>query len=486
MNILSRRDFIGGAAAAFGGLVLPADAFGTGGKPLLKLGVISDIHIGFGGIGPSKDLFLKELRWLDSQGVEAVIFPGDMADHGLISELEALADVWQTVFPNGCASDGRKVERLVVSGNHELALWEWSGWSEERLAKEKFYHGDNTKRVWKRLFDAEWDLVWKREVKGVTFIGSQFSSLNPPIEKFMKDHAHEIDPKMPFVYFQHAHPLGTCHGEFARDEGGCDNGVSTRALSAFPNAIAFSGHSHLPLTDDRAVWQGAFTSIGAGAAGMQCPTAYGQRRWNGGSYYYPRERRKLSPPLLTCQNGRGGLFVEIFQDHLIVHRQSFFYDEPLGKDWAVPLPAAVDGPYDFKRRKATVRPPEFPKGAKIRLEYLAKAPESAGSDFRGVKPCLRVSFDCASEGGSRVFDYEVREVRSDGTEKVKEVFSPGFHFPPTKANVPGEVLLPVEEYAGKSTIRYTVTPRNCFGTAGKSIASRQFRVTISESCNEVV
>mgnify|MGYP003333761658 CR=1 FL=1 len=112
MNILSRRGFIGGAAAAFGGLVLPADAFGTSGKPLLKLGVISDIHIGFGGIGPSKDLFLKELRWLGSQGVEAVIFPGDMADHGLISELEALADVWQTVFPNGCAADGRKVHGI--------------------------------------------------------------------------------------------------------------------------------------------------------------------------------------------------------------------------------------------------------------------------------------------------------------------------------------------------------------------------------------
>ena len=80
------------------------------------------------------------------------------------------------------------------------------------------------------------------------------------------------------------------------------------------------------------------------------------------------------------------------------------------------------------------------------------------ADFRGVKPCLRVSFACASEGGSRVFDYEVKEVRGDGTMKVKEVFSPGFHFPLTKANVPGEVLLPVEEYVGKNTIRYIVTP----------------------------
>ena len=41
----SRQQFLGGLAAAFGGLILPADAFGVG-TPILKLGVVSDVHLG--------------------------------------------------------------------------------------------------------------------------------------------------------------------------------------------------------------------------------------------------------------------------------------------------------------------------------------------------------------------------------------------------------------------------------------------------------
>ena len=38
---------------------------------------------------------------------------------------------------------------------------------------------------------------------------------------------------------------------------------STRVLSALPNAVAITVHSHRPLTDDFAVWRGAFTSVAA-------------------------------------------------------------------------------------------------------------------------------------------------------------------------------------------------------------------------------
>ena len=43
---------------------------------------------------------------------------------------------------------------------------------------------------------------------------------------------------------------------------GHDKGIATKTLSNYPNAIAFSGHSHYSLTDERSIWQGAFTSIG--------------------------------------------------------------------------------------------------------------------------------------------------------------------------------------------------------------------------------
>ena len=63
MNIsISRKQFVGGFAAAFGGLVLPADAFGTG-TPILKFGLVSDVHLG----GEGKDADLERvLRFFDA------------------------------------------------------------------------------------------------------------------------------------------------------------------------------------------------------------------------------------------------------------------------------------------------------------------------------------------------------------------------------------------------------------------------------------
>ena len=69
---VSRRRFVGNVLAAFGGLILPADAFGTGDKPILKLGVISDIHLG----SESKDVdqaLEKALRYYDAAGAEAIL-----------------------------------------------------------------------------------------------------------------------------------------------------------------------------------------------------------------------------------------------------------------------------------------------------------------------------------------------------------------------------------------------------------------------------
>ena len=104
MNLnLSRKQFVGGFAAAFGGLVLPADAFGTG-TPILKLGLVSDVHLG----GEGKDADLERvLRHFDAQGVDAVMITGDIAHTGLIKEFEQFAAIWDKVFPGDRGADGR-------------------------------------------------------------------------------------------------------------------------------------------------------------------------------------------------------------------------------------------------------------------------------------------------------------------------------------------------------------------------------------------
>lgn len=106
---------------------------------------------------------------------------------------------------------------------------------------------------------------------------------------YLRSHAGEIDTSKPFFYTQHSHPKDTCIGSWAW---GRDNGASTRALAAYPNAVAFSGHSHYPLTDERSVWQESFTSINA-ASLRYISVGYSLREnFGGNSHGFRGETRK--------------------------------------------------------------------------------------------------------------------------------------------------------------------------------------------------
>lgn len=120
MNI-SRRFFIGGAASfgAFGGCrFLSCHDYRAGGTPNLRFGVVSDIHItdsdplGKDAIYGSNATFRKTLQWFRDQNVDAVMIAGDMADKGMDTHLEAVAEAWYSVFPGDRYPDGRPIEKV--------------------------------------------------------------------------------------------------------------------------------------------------------------------------------------------------------------------------------------------------------------------------------------------------------------------------------------------------------------------------------------
>ena len=147
---MTRKTFLGGFGAAFGSAVLPATAFAKAGEPIMRFGVASDVHIAVGwkeGGDPerlglrSQPYFLeKALRWFDANKADAVVFSGDMAHTGRMEELEKLVEVWNKVFPGMKRSDGEKVERMLVTGNHEIGQWPglWSRYTDEQLRKIRF------------------------------------------------------------------------------------------------------------------------------------------------------------------------------------------------------------------------------------------------------------------------------------------------------------------------------------------------------------
>ena len=469
--MMTRRGFLG-TAAACGGAVLSRGVFAGEESPRLRFGVLSDVHIGGRKAAPERLRFA--LRWLSTRHVDAVLFPGDLAHSGLIREIEQFAAIWYEVFPQGRGPDGREVKLLLVSGNHDAAA-SWVKGTDAWRTANVLAHKDNFVRVWERLFHEKWELIWRREVKGYTFIGAQWSSLNPPIEKYMAEQAGKLDPAKPFFFCQHAHPKGTCHGEFTSDG---DGGVVTRALAAFPNAVAFTGHSHCSIADERVVWQGTFTSIGAGCLHEGgAPFRYD----NVMAFWYPPSFKHLLGPLNDDPEGWGGdpdgacfEMVDVFADHLVVHRRSSVWDLAIGPDLVVPLPAKKGGACDFAVRAAKRSAPEFAAGAVVQVASCPQGHPRAGRKHRG-EACVSVTFPAAKAvNGCRVFEYDVVAER-DGREVAKQkLFAPGASAPAEKADRPCDCLFSPVELAGKGPVVFTVTPRECFGKAGRPLSSAPF------------
>ena len=260
MFAVSRRFFLAGMAAS------GARLWGAvpGGEAHLRLGVLSDIHIYDEKNVP---VFERALEFFRDSQADGVIIAGDMADRGLVDQLELVANAWFKVFPENRRPDGQPIEKLFVYGNHDVQGHGY-GDTPKKLAEK--YPDETTraahrivtdrKAVWERLFKEPWSGVYAKQVKGYTFIGSHWG-YEKELEAFLKANEAKLGLKgtKPFFYAQHPHPGNTVQGPWAW---GHDHGVATRALSAYPNAVAFSGHSHYSLTDERCVWQGAFTSIG--------------------------------------------------------------------------------------------------------------------------------------------------------------------------------------------------------------------------------
>jgi len=462
----TRRGFLG--LAACGGFLLPKDVFGALGKPIMTFGVISDVHIGGRTASPVR--LETALRWLGAHKADAVLSPGDIAHSGLIKEMEGFAAIWYKVFPNGRRADGEPVKLMISTGNHDAAATWIKGtpaWREANVLA----HGDNFSRVWERLFHDTFELVWRREVKGVTFMGAQWPSLNPKLEAYMAEHGAEFDPSKPFFHCQHQHPRYTCHGAYSC---GDDAGQSVRAFAKFPNAVVFSGHSHCTIADERAVWQGAFTSVGAGClheGGLAFDYDNCTAKW------HPSFRTKLMKPLNDPEawggdpDGACFEFVEVYSDHIVVHRRSSVYDAAIGPAWAIPIPAKTGGVYDFAKRHGTRSAPQFAADAKLKVEVCPKGCD-AESKARAGEPCVRVTIPAArTVDGCRVFTYGIRAT-ADGKEVASgKVFAAGFSLPETEADRPTDWLVALKDLPAGKDILFTVEPRECFDMAGRAISA---------------
>jgi len=469
-NMYSRRFFIGGcvslgALAGCGKILMPGAASAAGAK--LKFGVLSDIHLQNPG---DEHTFLKALEYFRQCRVDGVLIAGDIANAGEYLQLKCCADCWYKVFPNDTGLDGQHVEKLFIYGNHCIDGWTYAGRYHERLEgakREAIGYQSNRRRFWESLFNEEYHDIWVKELKGYTFIGAHWQNEHrTAFPEWLDEHGRKLDPSKPFFYTQHAHPRNTCFGAWAW---GADNGDVTKALFAYPNAIAITGHSHYPLTDERSVWQGEFTSIN-GASLYYASTDYSLRDNFGGDNGWGYTGEKAMPhrtKLLDSMGGRHGMVFAVFDDHIAIERREFVTGRTLGDDWVLPLPAAESKPFAYAEHAARRVAPQFAADAKITVEK--RQDEKHGEVYDVKFPAAKTVDKC------RVLEYEVTatlvEDEVDLIQQQKRVFATDYFRPDSENPSPELCTFAASDLKLKGHYRFSARPIECFGKKGGKIES---------------
>ena len=245
--------------------------------------------------------------------------------------------------------------------------------------------------------------------------------------------------------------------------------------------MAFSGHSHYPLTDDRSIWQGAFTSIGAASlryAGMPHAEFQPEGFENSGAEgkgSAELNAAKLSPAPVD-HSCRHGLLVSVYDDCIVYSRRDFCNDLPIGDDWVQPLPASESQPFAFAAHAARTIAPQFPKGAKLALSRV-KAKTRKGEE----KDAVEVSIPAATKGG-RVLYFDVVAGKKGGEKRRKRIFATGFATSERskQASEPTLCRFAVDELPAPDA-SFAAVPVNCFGKRGRPLVAHQAQLNGKES-----
>ena len=502
---VTRRFFIG-CASSFGVCNgLRAFAAPTGvwsrGEPNLRFGLLSDLHIkcqkGSHGCAGGPELFEKALCWFRDKGVDAVVIAGDMSDFGLGDELMLVAKTWYKVFPNDRAGNGRKVERVFITGNHESCVFSGNGnlrwirrlYGNDDVAVRRQLLRNDFAGWWEKAFHEKYERFYHRNIKGYDFLSAHWDDGSPlpdrplddfgwikgkihvgretfgvELEEWLKRNAGMMDPRRPFFYQQHRALYNTNYGSWAWNH---DAGRATKVLSGYPNAVAFAGDTHYSLTDERSIWQGAFTSVGTGSM-RYTGLPYDSRPPRG--YENSGGGDKVMDSYDAFNTAQGQL-VSVYDDRIVFERRDFACDMGIGDDWVVPTPLSESRPYAFAERARKAGAPEFPDGARLKVEGVFRKNRAKPAE---EKKCLRVTIPATLRTVSgRCMEYEVTFIGSGGERRVFYALAEGFNKPIEHPRVasPTEFCIAVDKLP-TAVDQVEVRPLDCWWNKGRQIVTR--------------
>ena len=444
--------------------------FDSAGGPALRLGVISDIHIQ---TPESTERFRRALRYFDRRGADAVMVAGDLSDWGLKSGFKYVADAWNSVFPCDRAEDGRHVSKLFVTGNHDFDGW-WYGDMTLDMHLNGYSEDEALSRIgmktcWESAFGEPYAMVRKRMVCGVVFVSAEWEGVDSSdndaaIAKWFDDHAPELPADRPFFFFRHAPLANTVSSSAGRKV----SPVLTDCLRRFPNCIAFTGHTHWTLNDERSIWQEEFTAVSIPSL-EYTSVPYGYENGRDGRRAESNLGMMELPSRVERREAQG-FFASLYEDRLVLERWDFDEMVEAATPWIIPLGQNREKPYAFETHAAATAIPQFPEGASVSTRIV-------NADRRNGRWTIFVELGlpAAECREGRVFDYLVAVQFEDGrVASEKKYLSPAFYR--LKRDEPPGLAFRFDgmDLPESGRYRFAVYPRNCFGGAGDPICSRWF------------
>lgn len=440
-----------------------------GDRPELKVGIFSDHHLGsLKGQGvdlnekPAK-ILERTLRFYKDKNVDAIIIAGDFSNEGRMKELRATSAVWAKVFGSKTAGPAK----IFVTGNHEkCCFFQFKGRNDLQnpIYTDGLYL--DIEKNWMELFGEKWEPIFIKDVKGYAFVGAHWGEWwnEKRMRKFLEDNKKALDPSKPFFYVQHAHPANTCYGAWTWQNS--YGSPAEKFLADYPNAVAFSGHTHYSLTDERSVWQGAFTSLGTGSL-VQLSMPNG--RENGG---WARGKPRRMHAMYDGWDSEA-MLMKVYAGKMVFERWDFLNMEKIGDDWEVPVLHRHDekAPFSFARRRARAAAPQFAPDAELTVKdrywwHLGR--EKAKED----QIVLTIPQAIGTNSLSRCYEYEVRAVfREEDVERTmctKRFYQPECHLNEKHLPRTFDAVIGFDEVPSVP-FTFVVTPMNSFGVRGKPL-----------------
>ena len=307
-------------------------------KPLLKAGIISDIQALPSRHDWGMHNFNAALKLLSKKGIDLLISAGDIAENG---NPETYALYWELIAEN---FPGKLPEHTGCEGNHDC-----NGKDEFPVAFARACKG-----LKRECVNPEHRVIGGYDfINFATFDKHHYSPGELPALERELEKAVARDPRKPVFVITHYPPADTVTGSHDN----CGSQELLQVFRKFPQVVPLSGHTHCPLADERTIWQGEFTAIETSTLAYGCATEEKCFNTVGGILPFAREATEF-------------LYMEIFEEKVMIYRYNAADGRELGPAWQIDLPFdPAQARYTAEKRQAQSRAPEFASNADVLLRY---------------------------------------------------------------------------------------------------------------------